>query len=518
MPEVIKIPATKTEYTAEPIESNKKKRVAAYARVSTELEEQQSSYETQVAYYTDYIINHPDWEFVKVYADEGKSGVGTKNRKGFNEMVSDALSGKIDLIITKSVSRFARNTVDSLTTIRNLKSKGVECYFEKENIRTFDSKGELLITIMSSLAQEESRSLSENTTWGKRKRFANGKPYVPFSRFLGYDRGPDGALVVNRKEAVTVRRIYDMFLRGMSTYGIAKQLTAEGIPAPGGGKKWYENTVKSILQNEKYKGDALLQKTFTVDYLTKKIKKNEGEVPQYYVKNSHEAIVSSDTFDMVQREMARRNKTQHPHSGTRLFSSRIICGQCGGRYGPKVWHSTNKYRKLVWQCNRKYDNRCTTPHFSEDELKSIFVSAVNKLLASKDSIIEEFEGICAEAADTSAPEAKLAATEKKLDNISELMKKCIRESGSRAEYQKRYDNLSAEFDKTEAEVEKIKSQIEDKNSRKTAITVFLKELRALNGPVTAFDENMFTALTDCFTVYSKDDVRVTFKNGLEISP
>ena len=206
------IPATLTRFTATPITEQKKRRVAGYARVSTDHDDQFTSYEAQIDYYTNYIKSRDDWEFVDVYTDAGITGTSTKHREGFKRMVADALAGKIDLIVTKSVSRFARNTVDSLTTIRQLKENGIECYFEKENIWTFDGKGELLLTIMSSLAQEESRSISENCTWGQRKRFADGKVTVPFNRFLGYDRGPDGNLVVNREQAAIVQCIYAMFL------------------------------------------------------------------------------------------------------------------------------------------------------------------------------------------------------------------------------------------------------------------------------------------------------------------
>lgn len=209
-----------------------KRRVAGYARVSTDSDEQFTSYEAQVDYYTQYIKRNPEWEFVKVYTDEGISGTNTKHRIGFNEMIADAMSGKIDLIVTKSVSRFARNTVDSLVTIRKLKEKGVEVYFEKENIYTFDGKGELLLTIMSSLAQEESRSISENVTWGQRKRFADGKVSVAYSRFLGYDKGPDGRMVINPAEAETVKKIYRLFLEGMTPYGISRQLEADGDLSP----------------------------------------------------------------------------------------------------------------------------------------------------------------------------------------------------------------------------------------------------------------------------------------------
>jgi len=261
-----------------------RRRVAAYARVSTDSEEQQTSYEAQVDYYTKYINERPDYEFVGIYTDEGISAVNTKKRDGFNRMVNDALAGKIDLIVTKSVSRFARNTVDSLSTVRKLKEKNVEVYFEKENIYTFDGKGELLITIMSSLAQEESRSISENVTWGHRKRFADGKLILPYKRFLGYERGEDGMPQIVEQEAEIVRSIFRMFISGKTFSAIAKYLTDNGIPTPGHRKIWQSATIRSILTNEKYKGEALLQKGFTVDFLTKQRKVNEGEIPQYYVK------------------------------------------------------------------------------------------------------------------------------------------------------------------------------------------------------------------------------------------
>ena len=338
-------PATITKYTAVPIGSKRKRRVAGYARVSTDHEDQVTSYEAQVDYYTNYIKGRDDWEFVAIYTDEGISATNTKRREGFKAMVADALAGKIDLIVTKSVSRFARNTVDSLTTVRTLKEKGVEIYFEKENIWTLDAKGELLITIMSSLAQEESRSISENTTWGQRKRFADGKASVAYKRFLGYDRGPNGGFVVNQEQAKTVKLIYKLFLDGLTCHAIAKELTERKLPTPGGKAVWSQSTVRSILTNEKYKGDALLQKEFTVDFLQKKTKKNEGEVPQYYVEGNHEAIIDPATFDYVQAEMARRMKDKHRYSGVSMFSSKIKCGECGCWYGSKVWHSTDKYRR-----------------------------------------------------------------------------------------------------------------------------------------------------------------------------
>lgn len=300
------IPSTVPLHAVGPVVTGAKRRVAAYARVSTDRDEQFTSYEAQIDYYTNYIKSRPDWEFVSVYSDEGKTGCNTRKREGFKNMVDDALDGKIDLIVTKSVSRFARNTVDSLTTIRKLKDKGVEAYFEKENIWTFDTKGELLITIMSSLAQEESRSISENTRWGMRKAFQNGKVFVPFRHFLGYDRGANGELQVNLEQAETVQMIYQMFLDGYSFYRIAAELTKRGISTPYGLQTWNGRTVKNILQNEKYRGDALLQKRYSRDFLDREMRKNEGAVPQYYIVGNHEAIIDTEMFQRVQEELKRR--------------------------------------------------------------------------------------------------------------------------------------------------------------------------------------------------------------------
>ena len=521
MARVTTIPATISRFTAAPINEKKKRRTAAYARVSTDSEEQLTSYAAQVDYYTNYIRGRDDWEFVAVYTDEGITGTNTKHREGFKRMVADALDGKIDLIVTKSVSRFARNTVDSLTTVRQLKEKGVEIYFEKENIWTLDSKGELLITIMSSLAQEESRSISENCTWGQRKRFADGKVTVPFKHFLGYDRGPDGNLVLNPEEAVIVRRIYSMFLQGMSPYGIAARLTSDGIKSPGGKDKWNAGAVRSILTNEKYKGDALLQKSYTVDFLTKKKKINEGEIPQYYVEGSHEAIISPEVFEQVQRELERRKSSNGRHSSVHLFSGKIKCGQCGEWYGSKVWHSNSKYRRVIWQCNHKFDGdeKCTTPHLTEDDIKTMFVSAVNQLITQKDAIIAALTVSLDTAFDLTDLKAEQAELESEMAVVSDLIEKCIYENAhvalDQVEYQKRYDGLTARFDAAKARYEALDETIRSKQSRCATIEAFLETL-AQADLVDKFETSLWCGLVDFVTVYSKDDVRFTFKNGQEI--
>lgn len=336
-------------------------RVAAYARVSTDHEDQETSLAAQIDYYRKKILEHPGWEFVEIYVDDGISGLSTKRREGFNRMVEDCLAGRTDLVLTKSISRFARNTVDTVTTIRKLKEKGVGVYFEKENIFSTDSKGEFLLTIMSSLAQEESRSISENVTWGQRKRMADGKVSLAYSRFLGYDKGAKKyTMIVNEEQAVTVRRIFRMFLHGYTPHTIASLLTEDGIPSPCGCDSWSGMTVRRMLSNEKYKGDALLQKQFTVDYLRKKMKKNEGELPQYYVEEDHEPIISPWLFDYVQERLNARFEIGNTrYSGVTLFSSKLLCGKCNSTYGPRPWHSTS-YNNLVWQCHRRNvkENKC----------------------------------------------------------------------------------------------------------------------------------------------------------------
>lgn len=359
-----------------------KLRVAAYARVSTEQEEQQNSYEAQVSYYTDYIQSNPNWVFKGVFADEGITGTSTKNRAQFKSMVQLALAGEIDLILTKSISRFARNTVDTLQTVRELKEAGVEVIFEKENLHTFDPKCEVMLTIMSSLAQEESRSLSDNIRWGQQKSMQDGKVYLPYGSFLGYQKGPDGRPEVVEEEAKIVREIYDMYLSGMTIRQIANELMARGIPSPGGKKTWGASTVGSILTNEKYKGEAILQKTYTVDYLTKKIRKNRGEKKQYIVRNSHEAIIDPETFDHVQELMIRRRNQGAPVKGHNPFKARLICGQCGGTYRHRVWHKQlNPDRASVWCCEHRLEaeHTCDAPIIRDYEIKAAFERARKKI-------------------------------------------------------------------------------------------------------------------------------------------
>ena len=352
MKTVTKIPQRIQRHTLAPLNSVTIRKAVGYARVSTD--DQENSYEAQMDYFTNFISTRPDMQFVRMYSDEGVSGTGGVKRPGFEQMINDALDGKFSLIITKSISRFARNTVTTLTTVRELKAHGVEVWFQKENIQTFDSKGELMITIMSSLAQEESRSISENVAWGIRKSFADGKVSFKYKHFLGSRKGANGQPEIDPEQAEVVRTIYRRYLEGDTPTTIARRLTAAGIQTPAGKKTWSSTTVQSILANERYKGMAILQKRFTTDYLTKKRKKNEGELPQYKVEGSHHAIIPEETWEHVQLEIERRSRIGTRYSSAGALSSRLVCADCGGFYGSKIWHSNSKNRSVIWRCNNKY--------------------------------------------------------------------------------------------------------------------------------------------------------------------
>lgn len=379
--------------------------MAAYCRVSTDQTEQLSSYEAQVHYYTNYIENHPFYKMAGIYADEGISGTNTKKREQFNKMIKDCKAGKIDVIITKSISRFSRNTLDCLNYIRELKELGVGVIFEKEGIDTLDSKGEVLVTILASLAQDESRSISENSTWGIRRKFEQGKVRINHKKFIGYDKDEEGELVINPKEAKIIKRIYTDYLNGKGANRIARELEEDRIPNWHGKSKWYESNIRSILGNEKYKGEAILQKTYTVDFLTKKRATNNGEVPKYRVEKSHPAIIDKDMWEAVQLEMKRRKEYMERHGVGQLdfakvddnpFRGRIICGSCGSSFGRKTWNSTDEdLKRRVWQCNRKYEKkgevRCWNKHIDEEVLYKAFISSFNALVENKEHFMEKWK-------------------------------------------------------------------------------------------------------------------------------
>ncbi len=523
MANVTVIPAKINPITGKVDANRKKRRVAGYARVSTDSDEQFTSYEAQVDYYTRFIQANPDWEFVKVYTDAGISGLNTKNREGFNTMIADALAGSIDLIVTKSVSRFARNTVDSLTTVRKLKENGVEVFFQKENIYTLDSKGELLITIMSSLAQEESRSISENVTWGQRKRFADGKVSMAYKHFLGYRKGKDGKPEIDPEEAETVRSIYRWFMEGQTYCTIASRLTKEGVLSPGGKQKWQPNTVKSILMNEKYMGAALLQKSFTVDFLQKKMKPNEGEIPQYYVAESHPAIIDPEEWRKVQAEIARRTQYDHKAGCASPFSGKILCGDCGAVYGSKVWHSKDQYRRVIWRCNGKYDgeHKCVTPHLTEEQIQDAFCRVIGPLLSDRDRIIADLEavklGLCDET-DLAEKQEKLLA---EMDVLEALMRKAVMENGETAQdqeaYAKRYDGYVVKYAQLKKRYADTQAERQSRQHKAQTLDGMIEGLRDAEPVAIGFDEKLWNATVDHVTVQRDDSMVFTMRDGREIT-
>lgn len=519
-PRIRVIPPTLNRFTSAPTYSVQKRRVAGYARVSTDLEQQQSSYENQIDYYTNYIKSRSDWEFAGLYTDEGISATSTKHREGFKRMIGDALAGKIDLIVTKSISRFARNTVDSLTMIRKLKEKGVEVFFEKENIWTFDSKGELLITIMSSLAQEESRSISENTTWGRRKSFADGKVSVGYSAFLGYDKD----FAINDEQAETVRLIYKLFLSGLSYNAVCKELEKLGRLTATGQKRWHACAVRSVLTNEKYKGDALLQKRYTVDFLTKKMKKNDGEVQMYFIEGHHAPIVSPVLFDMVQKEIERRKKVNINYYGKSLFPGKIICGECGHFYGAKTWHSTGKNRKTVYTCNGRYQYKtgCRTRHLNESEIKQLFVESLESIVKEKRSILGAIKKT-SENMIAYVKEAKkeIESMSPRIEELQNTLLRMIEQNSHMAlqqsDYQQRYDALYKELEqlkKREIELDIMIKKNSEEIEKLETFTGLLKNMKA-NG--VEFKKELWDMLVEKGIVATDGKVTLYFVGGIEVT-
>ena len=535
------IPPTIQPLSDIPAFSARPRRVAAYARVSTSSEEQLTSYEAQVKHYTEYIKSKEasdNWQFVDVYTDKGITGVSTKKREGFNRMIQDALAGKIDLIITKSVSRFARNTVDTLTAIRKLKEHGVEVYFEEQNIYTLDGKGEVLLTIMSSIAQEESRNISENVTWGMRKRFADGKVTMPYGQFMGYRRGKDGTPEIVEVEADIVRTIFRRFLEGATPAMIARELNLAGVPCPSRKSllseneaeiakarkktsRWGTSTVENILANEKYKGDAILQKTYCTDYLLKTFVVNDGSVvPKYYAQNSHPAIVSPEVFDLAQQELAWRRSLNGRYSGRSCFASRVVCGDCGAFYGSKVWHSTDEYRRTIWRCNNKYtgETKCTTPHVTQETLEKAFVQVMQQVLSQKDSILTACREALDEAFDTTELDKAATRLQDQALGMAERVRQLVEENArvqrDQDEFKEDYEVLLAEHARLSEKIQLIAEQKKDMAERRQRIELFLHMLEEQKEYL-GFEPGTFVALVDKVIIQHDGRMEFCFRNGMK---
>lgn len=510
------IPARKRVGSTAAKEKVKKLRVAAYCRVSTETEEQNSSYEVQVAHYTEHIKKNTEWEFAGIFADDGISGTNTKKREEFNRMIEECMEGNIDLVITKSISRFARNTLDCLKYIRQLKEKNIAVYFEKENINTMDAKGEVLLTIMASLAQQESQSLSQNVKLGLQYRYQQGKVQVNHKRFMGYTKDEEGNLIIVPEEAEIIKRIYREYLEGKSLVGIGRDLEKDGILTAAGKPRWRPETIKKILLNEKYIGDALLQKTFTVDFLTKKRVKNEGHVPQYYVENSHEAIIPKELFLQAQEELHRRSniytgadKNKRIYSSKYALSTITFCGDCGDIYRRVYWNIHGR-KEFVWRCVTRIEQGpevCKNRTVKEAELYDAVMTAINRLLAGGDNMIRILEeNIHAIIGDT---------TEYKISEINTLLEEKQKELINLANKGKDFESLADEIEKLREKRQTLLVEDASLSGENERVNELIEFIRNNKYRTLLYDDTLVRKIIQNVTVY-EDHFVICFKSGIEI--
>ncbi len=509
---VIKIPAKPQKGNNAAKEEVKKLRVAAYCRVSTDNEEQATSYEAQVEHYTEFIQKNPEWEFAGIYADDGISGTNTKNRDEFNRMIEDCEAGTIDMIITKSISRFARNTLDCLKYIRQLKDKNIPVFFEKEAINTMDAKGEVLITIMASLAQQESQSLSPNVKLGLQFRYQNGQVQVNHNHFLGYIKDDEGNLIINPEQAEIVKRIFREYLEGASCKKIARGLEHDGILTARGNTRWHDSSIRLILENEKYMGDALLQKTYTVDYLNKKRVKNTGIMPQYYVEDSHPAIIPKEIFMQVQEEIARRGMLKDVHgrrkcfSAAHAFSQITFCADCGAEFSRLHWNNRGK-KSIVWRCSKRVEDytKCSARTIKEDDLQQAFVEALQTMIGDSDNYLKKLKSNL----------NQIIVDPGALQSIDDRLNKLQHELIDRTERHEDYSDIAEEIFALREQREKVqvsKSSQAEYKKRIKELQFFIKS----QPKQMEFDETLAKHLLSKITVFD-DHVIFEFKSGVTVS-
>ena len=502
------------------------KNVGAYCRVSTDTEEQQGSYNSQVNYYTEKIKSTPGWRFVKVYGDEGISGTNADNRPGFQEMMQDCENGKLDLIITKSISRFSRNVTVTLEVARKLRDKDIGIFFEKENLNTLHYTSESLLAIFSSLAQAESESMSENIKMGREFKYKNGECCYNMGKVFGFNQDSDGIVTINEEQAVVVKHMYEGYLNGMSIGEIIKDLQERKIPSPTGKEKWSPGTVERILSSEKYKGDFLTRKTFTVDPISKKKKKNTGQVSQYLITNHHPAIIEPEMFDMVQSEMARRgcikknDKKKHygKYSGKFPFNNLIICGDCGAKYRRTMWVEKNGDKKHVWRCvNRIQDGKkahCRhSVSINDIYLTKKTVEAINIIYKSRSRVKDILKcSIASLMGDTEQP--MITKNTARLEELSDLMRDAIFKNATGEMTPKELEKICYEV-KTESEkLRKENEEHEMTRKMKSAESSKLKQIfKAVDGmaeELTEIDNTLVRNIIEKMEVISEDKLTIWF--------
>lgn len=518
--------------TAESRDKYHQLRVAAYCRVSTEQEEQQNSYNAQITYYTDLINRKKEWTMAGVFADEGISGTQAKKRPEFLKMIRMCKKQKIDLVIVKSISRFARNTVDCLEYVRQLKDLGIGVIFEKENINTLTMPSEFMIALYGSFAQAESESISKNVSWGMHKAYAEGKVTFQYKHLLGYRKGDNGKPEIVPEEAKTVKMIFELFLDGFSMADIAKRLTILERKTAHGKTEWHREIISSILRNEKYVGDALLQKSFTVDCISKKVKKNNGERPMYLVTDHHDAIIDRDTYNRVQQELARRTSKrkvsdkalteQGKYTSKYALSELLICGNCGTPYRRCTWTSRGK-RQIVWRCISRLEHGkkyCSdSPTIQEDKLHKAILQAVNEYLGCRDEIAKILKANIGSVLECQG-HREILSLEKRLKELDKARNDLISliVSGGCDE-----DKLDSEFAKIFNEEQSINERLEElkqkaqmsadtQNKIDSAMELIEQEKFKLD----IFDNIIIRKLIECVKVISKEELLIIFKGGVEV--
>lgn len=508
-------------------------RVAAYCRVSTKQEEQLNSYEVQKRVYTEKINSNPKWKLVGIFADKGITGTSTKKREEFNKLMRLCKQGKVDMIITKSIARFARNTVDCLKYTRMLKELGVDVYFEEQGIHSTQPGAEFYITIYGSIAQSESENISANVRWGKAQSAKEGNVSFQYKRFLGYRKGADGKPEIDPEQAVVVRRIYERFLSGDSLAKISTELNEDGISTPSGDGRWQPGTVESILKNEKYKGDAIINKTYIVDCISKKVKVNNGERPKYYVENNHPAIIDSATFGRVQEELARRSgKRKVKQVGTKTeqgkYSSKyaltelLVCGECGTPYRRVTWTAGGK-KKIVWRCINRLDygkKYChNSPSVEESVLHEAIMSAILNTAKQNADVLKTLKlhiGMGIQETDCEDNRLDLQIRIAEIDAQFKNMLQSVASENLETFDEEKAKELMNEKSRLQQQIEQIETAKQKRENAKSRLEDMFTILDGLQNHPMKYDDKIVRQILECVVVESKEKIKVVFVGGMEV--
>ena len=508
----------------------RKLQVAAYCRVSTEEEEQQSSYEAQCSYYTDKIMTNPEWTMAGIFADEGITGTSTKKRDDFNRMIRKCKKGKINLILTKSISRFARNTLDTIKYTRMLRAMGIGIYFEKENINTLDMDSEMLITMLGAFAQAESESISRNVAWGKRKAIQAGKVFVNFNRLYGYFLKDDGTPGINTEQAESVKFMFTRYMAGDTTRTIARKLDEAGVPTPSGKTEWEAATIKAILKNEKYCGDVLAQKTFKDSVIGGKIQKNTGQLPQVLVQNNHPAIISRELYYEVQEEMKRRPAAKSPstksstgrtrYSSKYALSERLVCGECGTLYRRCTWTIRGE-KKIVWRCVSRLDHGTKyckqSPTMEESALQTAIMDAINRSMDSSGGLVRNAAaGFLMILKPQENAEFTLGEVKRRIQELTAEFDALFEIDGSEVTEQDRFTEITQELAELKKKQESISAQLRNNQAIQGKVNRFASAAERMDHRLTEWDEEFIRQMIHTVEVISADRIRVVLTDGTVI--